>query len=93
MSELSEKKRSVATKMRGEHSETKPVTVADHKLSIQHLRKRISFNRQNTRDHERLMSQGGSKKYNKDHIKHHDDQVKHDEKLIKERAKTIKKAK
>lgn len=85
-------KREVASKMRGEHSETKPKNRADYKLSIAHLRKRIAFNRQNTRDHERLLEAGGSKKYNKDHIKHHDDQVKHDEKLIKERAKDIKKS-
>lgn len=78
--------------MKGQHSETKPQNKADHELSIKHLKRRVAFNKQNTKDHKALMKNGGSRKYNVDHIDHHEDQVKHDEKLIKERQKSMKKA-
>lgn len=75
-----------------EHSETKPKNKVDHELSIKHLKRRIAFNKKNTREHRALLKKGGSRKYNADHIDHHEEQVKHDEKLIKERVRSMEKA-
>lgn len=79
----------VASKM-GQHSDTKPGNKADAKLSIRHLRERIKFNAGHTHEHLHLMMNGGTRKYNKDHIKHHEKQVKEDQKLIKDRQKLLK---
>ncbi len=72
--------------------EAYPKTLADHKLSIQHLKERIRFNGKKVKDHEKLMDHGGSKEYNKEHIKGHENDIKEDSKKIKDRLKSIKKA-
>lgn len=90
MSKLEEKKKGLAHKMSAQHSPTKPKNSIDAKLSIQHLKERIEFNKGHIKDHHELIKKGGTEKYNEDHKKHHKEQIKEDKKLIKERAKMLK---
>lgn len=69
-------------------SSVKPVTKADKKLSIAHLKDSIQYNKRHISDHKKLEKHGGSKEYNEAHIKGHEKALKKDKKLLEKRTKT-----
>lgn len=70
-------------------SAVKPVTQADKKLSVKHLKDSVDYNKRHIADHKKVEKKGGSKKYNEAHIKGHEKAMEKDEKLIQERMKDL----
>lgn len=81
----------VKVKIKLKRSATKPITKADKKLSVKHLKDSMAYNKRHIKDHKTIEKKGGSKKYNEDHIKEHQKQLKKDKKLLEKRKKNVKK--
>ena len=71
-------------------SAVKPITKADKRLSVVHLKDSIAYNKKHIADHRKLEHEGGSEKYNEAHIKGHEKALKKDKKLLEKRKEDMK---